>query len=176
MREPRTQSCFPEFKGTSVSYWTKMLRSKRKAAWTDDHNDIFMQRDLWVYAAPCLITVCQTWGTCHRTCKIRSSSLPGNCRPPSCGSWLWSENFCASFSLAVSWRWPYPSLQNNVMLCCRCSWVKVSAPPPFLIEGVLAWSEGYERFWRQRDFSRDRGSAQEGKAELKRCGALVISF
>lgn len=66
-----------------------------------------LHRALYLYAR---------WGTCHRTCKIRSSSLPGNCRPPSCGSWLWSENFCASFSLAVSWRWPYPSLQNNCML------------------------------------------------------------
>lgn len=68
------------------------------------------------------------------------------------------------------------TLAYKIMLCCWRSWVKVSAPPPLLIEGVLAWSEGYERFWRQRDFSRDRGSAQEGKAELKRCGALVISF
>lgn len=38
------------------------------------------------------------------------------------------------------------TLAYKIIVCCCRSWVKVSAPPPLLIEGVLAWSESCERF------------------------------
>lgn len=52
-----------------------------------------------------------------------------------CSCWLWSQDFCALFSLAVSWSCMYPTVQNAwrpLVFLASCQWdlhlIKVSAP------------------------------------------------